>query len=291
MIALFVAAAIQQRNGAPPQPPQVPQQLLPDYYNNPKLPIEKYNIPVVGGEEEIALGLRPLPMQLYGFYQEVEEPRAVLGNVHVTNPELDTPSKCGTMDWSVATYPRDGKQATLLQTNGLYNQIIPLTDHRKINLNNRMKVSYWIAPDGTLLEMDTLLRVSAGNWTMQAIFNKDSYDLTLNDPVNGKRTSTLNLGFPITKFNDMFKPMLDGSKVLLKEKDFYTLGPLYGRPVHCSAKVSGRWNSNVFGKKVNGSIVDYHYGPYLGKIYVSDDGVMYRYDQSDHHYLSLEDPR
>lgn len=292
MFALLVtiAAIHQQRNGPPPQPPQIPDQLMPDFYHNPKMPIGNYGIPVIGGEQEIVMGLKPLPMQFYGYYTEHGESYDAKGNMRFDNPQYYVQDKIGTMDWSVGTYTRDGKPATLLQTDGLYNQVLRLNDHRKITFTNRLKVSYWVAPDGTLLEMDSLFRVSAGNWSMQAIFNKDSYDLTLNDPINGERKSTLNLGFPLEKFNAMFKPMMDGKKVLLKEKDYYTLGPIYGRPIHCIAKLGGRWNGSMLNNKgVHGQSVDLQYGPYHQKIYVSDDGVLYRFDQSEHNYVSIED--
>jgi hypothetical protein len=89
--------------------------------------------------------------------------------------------------------------------------------------------------------------------------------------------------------SEMFKPMLDGKKVLLKEKDYYTLSPLTGMPVHYVAKMGGRWNGTMFYHPCNGQYVDLTCGPYHQKIYVSDDGVLYRFDNSEHTFLSLEE--
>jgi len=262
----------------------------PDFLANPKLPIGQYVLPLVGGQQEIVMGLQPLATEFYGLYSEHAESFTAKGNMRFDNPQYYVQDRVGSMDWSVATYARDGKPATLLQTNGTYKQVIEMSQHRHLEFANKMKISYWISPEGRLLEMDALIRVSAGAWSMQAIFNNDSYDLTLNDPVNGERKSTLYLGFSLDKLNSMFTPMLQGKKALLKVKDFYTLDPLTGHPLHCTARLGGSWNGTLFNQnKYQGQWVDLT-GPGINqRIYISDGGVLFKVEGPDHRFLSIEE--
>jgi hypothetical protein len=277
MLSLLLALAVAQ----------TPQ---PDFIANPKLPIDKYVLPAIGGEGEIVTGLKDLETQFYTYYAVHTESFTAKGNMNFNNPGYDVQDEVGTVDWSVAHYPWQGKPAVLLQTNGLYKQSMDIGRHRTLGFTNRIKVSYWVAPDGTLLEMDSLIKVSAGNWTMQALFNKDSYDLTLNDPVNGVRKSTLNLGFPLDKMNAMFTPMLDGKKELLKEKDYYALDPLTGHPVHYVAKLGGHWDGTYFGKKkAGGRYVDVTGNGTRQRIYVSDEGVLFKVDEPGRHFIGISD--
>jgi hypothetical protein len=274
MTALLLALAL-----------QIPQ---PDLIANPKLPINKYVLPLVGGQQEIVMGLHPLTTQFYGFYSEHAEAYSAKGNMRFDNPQYMVQDRVGSMDWSVASYPRNGKPATLLQTNGLFKQTLPISQHRHLEFANRLKVSYWVSPQGTLLEIDALLRVSSGNWSMQAIFNKDSYDLTLNDPSYGERKSTLYLGFPLEKLNSMFTPMLQGDKVVLKQKDFYTLDFMTGRPVHYVARIGGRWSGKLFNKDAfRGQWIDLIGNGMNQRIYVSDAGVLMKVEEPNHYFISI----
>ena len=246
----------------------------------------------MGGQQEIVMGPKVQPAQIFGYYAQYLQQFKPVGND--SNLAPNTPyyvsERVGFMSDSVATYPHNGQPAFLIEFQGDYKQILPLTKKKSFNLDNKQRLSYWVSPEGKLLQVNSVISVTAGNWVMSATFGKDSYDLYLNDPIKGERKSTINLANGTDSFDAMFKPMLDGKKELVRTKEFFELDPLTGAPVKYTARSVGRWDGKSFGKTADhGRYVDINGGGKRERAYVNDDGILFRVDEPDMYYLGLDD--
>ncbi len=251
-----------------------------------------YRLPQMGGQQEIVMGPKVQPAQFFGFYAQYLQKFKPVGND--TNLAPNAPyyisQRVGYMSDTVATYPHDGQTAYLIQTDGDYKQELPITKKKSFDLDNKQKVSYWVSLKGKLLQVNSVISVTAGNWVMSATFGNDSYELYRNDPVRGERKSTVNLPNGSGLFDALFQPMLDGKKELLRKKEFYQLDPLTGAPVKYMAKLLGHWDGQAFGKAAaHGRYVDLDGGGKHERVYVNDDGVLFHVDEPDMYYLGLDD--
>src|SRR5438105_1594329 len=187
----------------------------------PVLDIARYKLPVLGGQREIIMGPLPIPTQYEGYFinKVVAGPR---GNADLPpNPVNWIENRVGYMSWSVAPYPFQNKQALLVQTDGTYKQVLKDAYYGTLNLVNKMKRSFWIGPDGKLLQENTVIELASGVWSMQAIFNKDGYEVYLRNPYKGEKKSTINVPFDESWFDAMFAPKVRDGKMILQEKEFY----------------------------------------------------------------------
>ncbi|HEY3781115.1 MAG TPA: hypothetical protein VGL56_08545 [Fimbriimonadaceae bacterium] len=268
------------------------QSVDPDFLKHPNLPIQMYRLPQMGGQQEIVIGPKVQPAQFFGYYaQYLQHFRPVGNDTNLTpNAPYYESERVGYMSDSVATYPHDGQTAYLIQTDGDYKQVLPITKKKSFNLDNKQRVSYWVSLTGKLLQVNSVITVTAGNWVMSATFGKDSYELFLNDPIKGERKSTINFANGSDKFDALFKPMLDGKKELLRKKEYTQLDPLTGAEVNYTAKSIGHWDGKSFGKPTDhGRYIDIDGGGKHERVYVNDDGILFHVDEPGMYYLGLDD--
>jgi hypothetical protein len=251
--------------------------------------ITEYQIPILGGEREMVLGPAPHQTEFQGYYFQ-EASGASQGNglpPHAINYEE---VRAGWMSWSVAPYQHDGKPAFLLQTEGQYKQVLDLGKRNKLPLDNKAKISYWISPEGKLLQENVIITVAAGVWVMAATFHEDSYDLYLKNPDHPASTTTVYPGGGMERFNSTFAPMIKDGKVLMEKKVFDTLDPRTGAPVEHTATVAGHFNAKWFNDTpYKGRYIDIEAGKGKMRVFLSDEGYMMRVQFPNDHYLNIEE--
>jgi len=252
-----------------------------------------YEQPVLGGQREIAIGLVPRDTEYQGFYVNQAtafaqtDNNGTLPNGQVTNFKEQ---RVGWMSWSVAKYPFQNKPAILLQTEGLYNQVIQNKVYKELHVPVRAKRSYWLTPEGEILQVVSRITTSSGIWSMVATFHKDSYDLYLNDPRKGERILTMNPACCIDGFNAMFKPMMKDDQVLQRTKEFWQVNPVTGAPEKFTATLGGRFTAHWFNNtRYDGRYLEIEGPGVKQRAYITYEGAMMKVELSNKHYLNVEE--
>jgi hypothetical protein len=254
----------------------------------PPVRLSAYQFPVVGGQREIILGPSLHEDEYDGFFVQKPKTYAHGGGLPPTMIDFEE-VRVGWMDWSVTSYPFEGKPALLLQTEGTYNQVYSDRFYGDIPLRNREKRGYWLTPAGKVLQENSLITLKSGTWSMQASYKTDCYDLYLNDPIKGERRKTVYPACGMSKLNSMFTPMMKEDKVLLQEKEFYDLDPVYGAPIKYVAKYGGHFEARWFGNTpYSGLWFTIDGGGIHQKAYITYSGVLLRVEEPNNHYLNIE---
>lgn len=250
--------------------------------------LANFKLPVLGTQKEVVLGPAPQPTEYEGFFinKALSGPK---GNADLP-PQVTNwyEMRVGYMSWSCSTYPFGKQKAWLLQTDGTYKQSMKDKLYGDLNVVNRQKKSFYIGLDGKLLQENAVTETPIGVWSMQANFNKDGYDLYLKTPQGEKKTS-VNVPFDESKFDAMFTPMVKDHKVLIQEKEFYEVNPVDGSPMKRSAKYGGKWNGYWFEHTpYKGFYFDFTDPSHTERVYLTDEGDLFRVEEPDQHYLNIE---
>lgn len=255
----------------------------------PRFPIDIYELPPLGGQQEMLYGMKALPTQFFNYFAEYATTENQIGNARYTRPDSWQEQQVGYMSWSVSHYQHNGQPAYLLQTDSTYKQVLKISKYRQLNLKNRWKRSYWVTDSGKLLEDDSVLQLSNGNWVMSATFGKDSYDLYIKNP-EGEQKKTINVPEGLASFDAMFQPMVKDGRLDYK-KEFTQLDPITGAPIKFQLKSIGTWSGKdpVRDTPYKGTRINLDGGKVHEQIYVTDDGKLMRVNVGPTHYLGAND--
>lgn len=261
--------------------------------------------PVVAGQREIALGLLPHRLETVGLYHtfviggggkaegSIEWNTGKAGltqQIPMAPQEEDV--RIGSCSWSVRPTVVGSKLGSLLETDATRNQHVKIPIGRgqflERDIKNFQKRSYFVGDDGKIISERAEVRNEKGYWAMEATYGADSYDLRIQKPGMPEVRSTVTPGCGMDALHAMFKPMLKGQDVVLKEKEFYMLDPYTGAPQKHTAKVAGRFGGKFSNMQFEGRYVDIT-GPVLtNRAFLSYEGELMRVDAPGAVYLHIE---
>ena len=123
---------------------------------------------------------------------------------------------------------------------------------------------------------------------MEVQFNKEDFDVEIDGP-SGKTKRTIIPGCGMDKIQAQFKPMIKGDKVLMTEKEFYTLNPYNGAPEKNLAKIMGRFSGKFGPKPFKGRYIDIVREKGGERIFLSNEGLLMKVETPMDYFLYIEE--
>jgi hypothetical protein len=192
--------------------------------------------------------------------------------------------------WSVGKYSIEGKPCLLLQTDGFLHQEIETQHRRTLNVKNTANRAYWVdETTGKILKETSFISTQSGNYSMEAIYGEEEYELTMKTP-KGETKGAVTPGMGMDKLQALFSPMIVEGKVVLKEKEFARLDPLTGGPIKFTARIAGKFSGRLDDSKriYEGHTIDIKGGGRSEKAFVSHSGLLMKVELPQERYLHLE---
>jgi hypothetical protein len=250
--------------------------------------------PILAFQREIILGVSTKAQESLGLYHgfTVGAVNSIpLGDISVTFGEVEETVRVGNTTWSVKPSVFGDQLGYVLESDGIRNQkaSIKVAPNQALenNVRNTLYRQYFVNEKGEILYEEARAVNGKGRFSMQATYGKDSFDLRIED-ARGVRTSTVNPGCGIEGLNEMFKPMIKGQDILLKEKTFYVLDPYTGTPQKYVAKVAGRFSGKYSDELYEGRCVEITGPKEVQKAFISYEGVLMKVEATGRYYLHIE---
>jgi len=224
------------------------------------IPEEAY----LGGYLESAIGLKLHPTTVFSqCISRISRPRTDLSGYYDLNPKdamAKEPTSVGFSASKVSRSVYEGKPCLLFESDAARNKRRDYKNSDGINVINITPVQryrkVWISENGTPLFETSGYRSGSGTYELKATFKGDEVEIEVAGP-KGKRTATIYPAGGVELFANEFKPMIDGEKVLVKEKSFSRLDPVTGGVVKIQAKVGGKFTGSLFTKRFEGHRIDF----------------------------------
>lgn len=259
--------------------------------------------PALAGQREMVFGVTPHDLETVGFYHQMSS--AVRADIQergsydqgtkireIAGSGFTEEERVGSTSWSVKPTVIGDKVGRMLETEGFRNVrgAVKVTSATSAKLDYRtfQRRTYFVDPKGQIIfEHAVAENPKVGHVEMHAEYGKDSYDLTLTTP-QGTTRRTISPGCGMEGLNALFTPMLKGTDVLVKQKEFWVLDPYTGGPQKFTATVSGRFTGKFYEKSWDGRTIDIVGKDFFQRIYVSYEGLLMRVEQSNGYYLHIE---
>lgn len=252
--------------------------------------------PILALQREIILGVSTKSSESLGLYHSFTIGAvSTQGNDNITATfgEIEESVRVGNASWSVKPSVYGSSVGHVIEVDGVRMQKAKVRLSRNQVLENdsrnTMLRRIFVDEKGNLLFEEATAENTLGSFAMSATYGKDSFDLVIRDK-SGQRQMTVNPGCGIEAINMMFKPMLKGQDVLLKEKEFYSLNPYTGTPEKYTARVSGKFSGKFSGDLHEGRCVDITGPKGAQKAFISYEGFLMKVEAPNRYYLSIESP-
>lgn len=254
-----------------------------------KLPLKDYILPPVGGQREIALGpIQHIPVVMGLFGEHVTG--TAIGSVPNPKQAINYDDiRLGNMSYAVKRDSNEGKPCWLIETDGQYNQFIkkhPLFGD--LELTNKCWCNWWVDDNGHILRQTYRISIANGDYTMDAIYLKDSLAVLLKDPDHAPHQVTMFPGCGMEGLDMMFKPMIDKGHILMRQKEYYTLDPFTGGAVKCTATINGHFSSPFANQIYEGLYVDLDTPAMQQKAFISYEGEFMKLEIPNNKYLTMD---
>lgn len=255
-------------------------------------------LPWTAGQLEIVLGVKPRPDTAYGLYTFRESMYFQYGN-SVTAQGAQTAVKKGFVSWRIHSENLSGKALLLFETEGTRN-LVRFEDGKIVGgpvaqdalFANTLTIGagrkVWFDQNGHI-QRETYTTVNhTGTYFLGADFKANGdIDIMMKNG-NGEKHTTLTPAEGAAAFDSEFQPMLDGAKVLLKEKKFLTFDPVTGGLVRWKAEVRTRFHGVLNDEKCQGTLVEVRHDKAIEEILVDDDGILVQVNLPDKAAIVLD---
>ncbi len=253
-----------------------------------------YEIPIAGGQREMALGIRHQSETLLNYFYEKEVNAQYIpngindGQPHETiQPQNWVEKNLGYMRWSVRPDDIFNQKANLLTTESLVRQRVGPKDHQ-YQITSMAKTQWWISDKGKILRQYYQLQSPMGDLRCNATYGTDSVEVSRETP-QGTKFLTMFPSGGMEALDAQFTPMLAGGKVLLPEKKFQVLNLQTGSVDDYEAKISGKFNCQYMNVWFKGQCVDITGpGKLTEKAYLSDEGDLVKVEFSEEKYWVIQ---
>jgi len=242
------------------------------------LPITAYEMPHVGGLKEIVMGVEEKPWQRLGLFfnkpvafNNVTTGKRTINFIEVQIGHAETLVRPVQMGGTIPAY--------VVEAGGLIRQELG-----PFKVNNTAKRWWWVTKEGKIVRDYFQVTTSSGAWTMDVRFKKDTYDLVLGTPKGETSTEGVS-GFDLTKIDAMFTPMIVDGKKVISQKEFFLFDPISGVPQPWKVLLSGRFSSPNTTHKATGFIAEITGRGITRKVFISDQGDLYRVELPKERYL------
>ncbi len=216
------------------------------------LPKFTYKPAVTIGQREIILGPVPQPDTVMEVRFDNDVP-AQIGEGRIAPPSWFEYAK-GYVRWSVTPGTLFEKPCYILKTDGT-TKGENRTKTKKIGYACENTTTWWIAPTGKLMRQSVTILDPLGRRHAEAVFWPDRIEVSVSD-TRGNRSFTLYPNVDLALLDAQFKPMMEGDKVILSYKEYYTFDPFTQAFTKFKASVSGTFHGTWLGTKFEGIHVD-----------------------------------
>ncbi len=247
------------------------------------LPRFTYKPAVMVGQREIILGpqLQPDTVMEVRVEGQTEAP---IGEGKFGGATFTEYAK-GYVRWSVTSGTMFEKPCFILKSEGL-TKGENVTKTKRIAYACQNFTTYWIRPDGKLLRQSVILNDPFGKRHAEAVFWPDHIEVSIADSKNN-RSLTMYPNIDMSLLDAMFKPMMDGEKVLTSFKEYCTFDPFTQAFTKYKAEVSGSFKGSWLGVKFEGRHVNIT-GPKESQVaFMSKENDLVRVDLPEHTCIVL----
>jgi hypothetical protein len=156
----------------------------------------------------------------------------------------------GQVDWSVEDSSYEGKPCKLFQAYSKF-EYRHTFEKKKITFTPTLHAYAQISPSGRLLHSNTSLAGLNAAVTVDAIYNKDSIDITKTVGSQVSQT-TLFPNFSMDLFDNLFQPLIKDGLVVAQERQLAFLNPSNGAPCIIKASLDGHFQGQLYFRKYEG---------------------------------------
>jgi hypothetical protein len=242
------------------------------------LPKIVYEIPVPGGQREIVLGVQDYRETFLSYFyeKEIDASYAPSGNtggawVDSVRPGGWDVKNLGYMRWSVKNGELFSKQCKTISSESLVRQTVKTVKH-DLKFENFARHQWWVEPYGKILRHYYRLQTPEGLFIGDAVYGKEEIEVNLTTP-KGTSYRTMFPAGGMEPLHNMFKPMLRGEEVLMREKKFSIFNPITSQVEEYTATIGGVFNSQYMTAWFKGHHVEIT-GPnkFWERAFVTKDG-------------------
>jgi len=229
---------------------------------------------VTAGQREIVLG----PQIQYDVTMEVRREKEVDTQFtpnKILGPALFTYS-LGYVRWTCSDGKLFEKPCRILKMEGVTkgsNQ----TKTKTIEYATRNDTTYWITPEGKLLRQSVHLRGPDDNKDAECVFWADHIEVSVIDK-RGRRSFTVYPNVDLSLVDLQFKPMLEGEKVILGQKEYLVFEPFSQAFLKYKATAYGQFHGTWLATKFDGTHVDIEGPTGTATVFVSKEGDLVKVD-------------
>lgn len=160
----------------------------------------------------------------------------------------------GQVDWSVEDSVYEGKPCKLFKAYSRF-EFHPKVRNKTIIFKPTLYSFAQISPSGRLLHTNTSLAGLNAPVQIDAIYNKDSIDITKTVGSDISQT-TLYPNFSMDLFDNLFQPLIRDGIVVGQERQLAFLNPSNGAPCIIKASLSGRFQGKLYYREYEGYKLD-----------------------------------
>ena len=242
--------------------------------------------PYVGGFLQEVCGLKVMKDEVLGLYKyhyfQVISPTTGLD----TGAREPYEVRVGYMGHKVVNDLRGGNPVLRFESDGLrtFFKAFEVGEYRTVFQRARRT---WLDLNGHILRDEHRIRTPRGAYEVVAEFKGSEIELVWRSP-RGERELTLMPAEGVAAFEREFEPMVEGEKVLKKEKTFLRLDPETGGYEKVIIRIPGRFKGRALNKQYVGHSVEYITSKRTLTAYITYEGKLLQVDLPRNHFLFAE---
>ena len=212
------------------------------------VPKPLYKPAVTVGQREVLLGPVPQPDTVMEVRYEKEQMPEFTSNTVFGGTDIVYAK--GYVRWSVKEGTIFSKPCLIIKTDGTTKGEIR-TKTKRFEYANQNTTTWWVQTDGKLIRQSVQLNGPEGQKHAEAVFWPDHIEVSVSDGGRNK-SFTMYPNIDMTFIHAMFKPMVEGDKITVNYKEFYTFDPFTQQFTKFKAYVSGNFKGTWLGEKFEG---------------------------------------